>query len=94
MQDKIKLLNDTIEKLKIHKSKSKHDLKVTRQNNRVLENRVDELKAKNGETESQLRESKAKIANGTNEIGGLISTEVMKTCSSGTSAFHTQKNCF
>ena len=64
IQDNAKLIG----KYKNDKIKLKGHLKVTRQNNEVLRNMVDELKTKNEEIGGQLLESKVKIANGTNEI--------------------------
>ena len=55
-------------KLKNDKLTLKRHLKVTRHNNSVLKNIVDELKTKNEEIESHLQESKAEIENGTNEL--------------------------
>ena len=55
-------------KLKNDKLTLKRHLKVTRHNNSVLKNIVDELKTKNEEIEGHLQESKAEIEHGTNEL--------------------------
>ena len=53
-----------IEKLAKDKTSLKRHLKVTRHNNGVLKNVVEELKTKNGEIEGHLQETKAKIESG------------------------------
>ena len=63
-----------IKKLKIDKIALKDRLNVTRQNNAVLLNTIDQLKVKNEELEGDIQESEAKIANGTNEIAQLKKT--------------------
>ena len=74
MQDKIKLLNDQIQKLKNDKIKLKGHLKVTRQNNEVLKTMVGELRTKNEEVEDNLRESMVEVANANNKIGSMKKT--------------------
>ena len=58
-------------KLKNDKLTLKRHLKVTRHNNGVLKNMIDELQTKNEEIEGQLQESKAQIANGTSKMAFL-----------------------
>ena len=55
-------------KLKNDKLTLKRHLKVTRHDNSVLKNMVDELKTKNEEIEAHLQESKVKIASETSEM--------------------------
>ena len=74
MQDKIKLLNDQIQKLKNDKIKVEDHLKVTRQNNYIFKTMVGELKTKNEEIEGNLRESMVEITNANNEIGSMKKT--------------------
>ena len=63
-----------IQKLENDKIKLKGHLKVTRQNNEVLHNIVDELKTRTEEIEENLQESMVKIANQTNEIDSMKKT--------------------
>ena len=56
-----------IEKLAKDKTSLKRHLKVTRHNNGVLKNMVEDLKTKNEKIESHLQETKAKIESGNNE---------------------------
>ena len=55
-------------KLKNDKLTLKRHLKVTRHNNGVLKNIVEELQTKNKEMEGQLQEFKVQIANGTSKV--------------------------
>ena len=63
-----------IDKLKNDKIKLKGHLKVTRQNNDVLKNIVDELKTKNEEIEGNLQKSMMEIEKGANEIDSMKKT--------------------
>ena len=56
-----------IEKLVKDKTSLKRHPKVTRHNNGVLKNMVEELKTKNEEIEGHLQETKAQIENGNSE---------------------------
>ena len=60
-----------IEKLAKDKMSLKHHLKVTRHNNGVLKNMVEELKSKNEVIEGHLQETKAQIESGNNENANL-----------------------
>ena len=60
-----------IEKLVKDKTSLQRHLKITRHNNAVLKNMVEELETKNEETEVHLQETKAKIENGNSEKAAL-----------------------
>ena len=60
-----------IEKLVKDKMSLQRHLKVTRNNNGVLKNMVEELKTKNEEIEGNLQETKAQIESGVNEMAHL-----------------------
>lgn len=56
-----------IEKLVKDKTSLKRHLKVTRHNNGVPKNMIEELKTKNEEIEGHLQETKVKMENGNSE---------------------------
>ena len=60
-----------IQKLAKDKTTLKHHLKVTRHNNGVLKNMVEELKNKTEVIEGHLHETKAKVLTGNNELAIL-----------------------
>ena len=60
-----------IQKLAKDKTALKHHLKVTRHNNGVLKNMVEELRTKNEKIEDHLQETKAKVLTGNNELAIL-----------------------
>ena len=68
LQNKLDISTKQTEKLKNDKIKLKGHLKVTRDNNGLLKNMVDELKTENEEIEVHLQQSNAKVESLTSEI--------------------------